>query len=81
MANQVRNERAQSPRIEEALDYVRFDEIARLADRASSYWQSAMLAAERGEAFTVVTHSRQIAAVTRQAFAIVKTLGRTEPAE
>jgi hypothetical protein len=80
LASRVLDELAASPRIEEALDYVRFDEIARLADRASSYWQSAMLAAERGEAFTVVTHCRQIAAVTREAFAIVKTLGRTEPA-
>ena len=45
MANQVLDELAASARIEEALDYVRFDEIARLADRASSYWRSTMLAA------------------------------------
>ena len=54
MASQVLDEPAASPRIEDALDYVRFDEIARLADRASSYWRSTMLAAERGEALTVV---------------------------
>jgi hypothetical protein len=81
MATQVLDESAASHRIEDALDCVRLDEIVRLADRASSYWQSTMLAAERGEALTVVTHCKQIAAVTREAFAIVKTLGRTEPAE
>ena len=78
MACQVLGEPAACPRIEDALDHLRFDEIARLADRASSYWRSTMLAAERGEALTVVTHCKQIAAATREAFAIVKTLGETE---
>ena len=80
MASQVLSEAAASVRIEEALDYVRFDEIARLADRASSYWRSTMLAAERGETLTVIVHCRQLASVTREAFAIVKALGSKEVA-
>jgi hypothetical protein len=78
MASQVLDESAAAPRIEDALDYVRFDEIARLADRASSYWRSTMLAAERGETLTVIVHCKQVGAVTREAFAIVKTLGSKE---
>jgi hypothetical protein len=74
VADPVLDEPAASPRIEDALDYVRFDEIARLADRASSYWRSIMLAAERGEALTVVTHCKQVAAVTRDAFVLVGSL-------
>jgi hypothetical protein len=58
-----------------ALDPVRFEEVARLAERAASYWQSIALAAERGEARTVTVHCKQVAAVTRDAFALVKTLG------
>jgi hypothetical protein len=81
MASQVFDENAACPHIEDALDYLRLDEIARLADLASSYWRSIMLAAARGDTLTVVTHCRQIAAVTRDAFAIVKTLGRAEAAE
>jgi hypothetical protein len=60
------------------LTFVRLDEIARLADLASSYWRSIALAADRGDTLTVVVHCKQVAAVTRQAFAIVKTLGETE---
>jgi hypothetical protein len=63
-----------------ALDPVRLDEIARLAELGASYWKSIALAADRGDVLTVVTHCRQIAAVTREAFAIVKTLGETEAA-
>ena len=79
MANEVRGS-APSPRIEDALNFARLDEIARLAALASSYWRSVELAAERGDALTVVVHCKQLAAVTREAFAIVKTLGETEAA-
>jgi hypothetical protein len=58
-----------------ALDFIRFEEISRLATRAASYWQSIALAAERGEARTVTVHCKQVADVTREAFAVVKTLG------
>jgi hypothetical protein len=69
---------AASPSVAGALDYVRFDEIANLAERAASYWQSIALAANRGERLTVETHCRQVAAVTREAFSIVKSLGSEE---
>jgi hypothetical protein len=58
-----------------ALDRIRFDEIAELAERAASYWQSIALAADRGERLTVETHCRQVAVVTRETFSIVKSLG------
>jgi hypothetical protein len=64
-----------------ALDCGRFDSMAELADLASSYWHSIALAAERGERLTVETHCRQVAAVTREAFATVKTLGCEPDAE
>jgi hypothetical protein len=58
-----------------ALDFARWDEIARLSELAASYWKSIALAAGRGDALTVVTHCRQVAAVTREAFGVVKLLG------
>jgi hypothetical protein len=79
MANEVRGSAA-SPRIEDALDFASLDEIARLAALATSYWRSVELAAERGDALTLVVHCKQLAAVTREAFAIVKTLGETDVA-
>jgi hypothetical protein len=75
MGHPVLDERAASARIEEALDFVRRDEIARLADLASSYWRSIVLAADRGDTLTVVTHCKQVAAVTRDAFTLVGSLG------
>ena len=75
MAIQVLDESAECPRIEDALDCVRLDEIARLAGLAASYWHSVELAADRGDALTVVTHCKQVTAVTREAFALVGTLG------
>lgn len=58
-----------------ALDYVRLDAIAELAHLAASYWISIREAADRGERPTIDVHCRQVAAVTREAFAIVKSLG------
>jgi len=63
-----------------ALDYVRFDAIAEFAERAASYWHAIALAADRSERFTIEVHCRQVAAVTREAFATVKSLG-SEAAE
>lgn len=51
-----------------------FEELARLADLAASYWQSIALAADRGEIVTVAVHMRQAVAVTRETVAIVNTL-------
>jgi hypothetical protein len=45
------------------LDFCRCDEIARLAERAAPYLKSTALAADRGDALTVVTNCRQVAAV------------------
>jgi hypothetical protein len=61
-----------------ALAFERFDELARLAELADSYWRSVALAADRGDIHTALVHCRQIAAVTREAFAIAKALGAVE---
>jgi hypothetical protein len=42
---------------------------------ASSHWRSIQEAALREERLTVETHCRQVAAVTREAFGVGKTLG------
>ena len=64
-----------------ALDYGRFDAIAELAELAASYWHAVALAANRGERLTIDVHCRQVAAVTREVFETVKTLGSEEAAE
>ena len=69
---------APSPSLADALDYGRLNTIAELAELAASYWHSVTLAATRGERLTIETHCRQIAAVTREAFAIVKALGSAQ---
>lgn len=75
MSSPQLDERAPSARMDDALDYVRRDEIARLAGLAASYWHSVELAADRGDTLTLITHCRQVSAVTREAFALVGTLG------
>jgi hypothetical protein len=64
--------------IADALDVGRFERLAELAELAASYWRSVALAADRGEALTVTVHCKQAAAVTREAFALAKTLGSSE---
>ena len=75
MASKTLDEPAAAAGIEDALDFVRLDEIARLAELASSYWRSIMLAAERGDRLTVLVHFKQVAAVNREAFALGGSLG------
>ncbi len=75
MASKTLDEPAAAAGIEDALDFGRLDEIARLADRASSYWQSIMLAANRGEPLTIAVHYKQVIAVTREVCALVGALG------
>jgi hypothetical protein len=70
MSDQRRN-------IVNAVDALRFDAIADLADLAASYWLSIREAAKRGEKLTCEVHCRQVAAVTRETFRTVKTLGET----
>ena len=60
-----------------ALD-VLFDAIAEFANLAASYWRSIEEAALRGERLTLEVHCRQVSAVTKEAFATVKTLGSVE---
>jgi hypothetical protein len=67
-----------APLISDALDDVRLDSIARLAALAASYWRSVELAADRGDRHLLVLHCKQIANVTREAFAIVKALEAEE---
>jgi hypothetical protein len=55
-----------------ALNDLRLDEIARLADLAASYWRSVSLAAERGETHLLALHCKQVSAVTREAFALAR---------
>ena len=58
-----------------AVDFARYDAIEQYADLASSYWRSIAEAACRGDHLTIEVHCRQVAAVTREAFQTVKTLG------
>ena len=69
---------AAAPSLADALDCGRLNTIAELADLAASYWHSVALAATRGGRPTIETHCRQIAAVTREAFATVKALGSAQ---
>jgi hypothetical protein len=62
----------------QALDVARLDELGRLAELVASYWHSVALAADRGDALTVTVHCKQVAAVTREAFALARTLGSSE---
>jgi hypothetical protein len=72
---------ADEPDLVDALDFNRFDEIARLAAFAASYLHSIALAADRGDVLTARVHCHQVASVTREAFALVKTLGEPEVCE
>jgi hypothetical protein len=49
-----------------------------MADLAASYWRSAAEAAYRDDQLTLEVHCRQLAILTREAFATVKTLGRAK---
>jgi hypothetical protein len=69
---------APDPPQRDPLEYVRLDEIACLAALCSSYWRSVELAADRGEAFTVSVHFKQIIRVTREAAAVLATLKPNE---
>ena len=55
-----------APTIGSALDFIRLDEIARLAALAASYWHSIELAADRGDVLTLRVHIHQVTQVTRE---------------
>jgi hypothetical protein len=63
------------PAVVAACDDDRYAAIEEFADRAASFWRSIAEAAYRGDRLTVEIHCRQVAAVTRTAFATVKQLG------
>jgi hypothetical protein len=68
--------RSNSPPLLAAVcDDDRFAAIEEFADKGASFWRSIAEAAYRGDRLTVEVHCRQVAAVTRAAFQIVKTLG------
>jgi hypothetical protein len=59
-------------------DAVRFDEIARLSERAASYSSSIMLAAERGDIHTIRIHCQQVVAISKVVFTTVRELQADE---
>jgi hypothetical protein len=75
MASQVVDEPAASPCIEDAIDYIRLNEIGRLAGLAANYWHSVELAADRGDLLTLAVHAKPVVSVTREALTLVGTLG------
>jgi hypothetical protein len=75
MASQVVDEPAATPCIEDAIDYIRLNEIGRLAGLAASYWHSVELAADRGDLLTLAVHTKQVVSVTRETLTLVGTLG------
>jgi hypothetical protein len=56
------------------LAFVGWDQLARLAELAASYWKSVALAADRGDALTVAVHIKQALAVTREAASLAAEL-------
>lgn len=58
-----------------AADAARLVALEDYAALAASLWASVCEAAYRGEPPVISVHCRQIAAVTREAFAVAKTLG------
>jgi hypothetical protein len=53
------------------LNFIRLDEIGRLAELAASYWRSVALAADRGDLLTIAVHIKQVVAVTKSAVTVV----------
>lgn len=66
------------PKVSDALDLQRFDELARNADLGVNLWASLKLAAERGDNAVVKLNCQQIQILTRSVFALAKRLGEAE---
>lgn len=78
-ADLIESARDSDVRAANALDVARLDELARLAELASSYWQSVALGAARADATALITHfAAQAAAVSREAIALARALGSAE---
>jgi hypothetical protein len=67
------------PKIGDALDLTRFDELGKNADLALNLWNAFALAVERGDSEIAKHHAKQIAILTRSAIALVNRLGQAEP--
>jgi hypothetical protein len=63
-----------SPSVAQAIDVLRYEALEEMAELAASYWRSVAEAAHRRELPVLKLHCTQIAAVTREAFAVVKSL-------
>jgi hypothetical protein len=68
-------------RVTGAIDALRFQALEEMAELAALCWRSVAEASFRGESATVAVHCRQIAIVTREAFALAKQLGTPPAAE
>jgi hypothetical protein len=56
-----------SDEAEAAVEKLRLEEVAELADRAASIWETVWLAANRGDANLVAMHLRQAVIITKVA--------------
>ena len=65
----------------DALDVLRFQRLAEMADLGANLWDSLHLAAERGDNAIVEHNLRQIIVLTRSTAALVKRLGNAEADE
>lgn len=61
--------------IGQVTDWLKYGALEEMADLASSYWRSIAEAAARNERTAVHVHCKQVAAVTREAFAVARQLG------
>ncbi len=58
---------------------MRYTAIEEMAELAASYWRSVAEAAYRREHHVMTVHCRQLAAITRETFALVKSIGLAAP--
>lgn len=67
------------PKVSDALDLTRYEELVRNADLGVNLWSSLLLAAERGDEPACKALCEQIRILTRSTFDLVKRLGSEEP--
>lgn len=67
--------------VDDALNQMSADYLIELSDRAASLWRSVTEAAWRGDLKVAEVHCQQIAAVSKDAFRIVKELRESAKVE
>lgn len=67
------------PKVADALDLLRYDELVKQADLGVNLWASLKLACERGDDAVIKLNCLQIQILTRSTFALAKRLGNEEP--